>query len=216
MSRIGCTVESSGFRFVIMVASLGGLAPMTEILSQLPATFPVPVLIVQHRTALRDPGSLAKLLQQVTPLPVRPGRPEVTPWRPGVTVMPAATVATIGSTQQVDIRPKHAGDLPGDTLLASAAQAAAPGSGLAVILSGMQRDGSIGICAVKRHGGRVLVQDPATARAPDMPVSAIATGCVDFVLSARHIGAALVTLTMAPGGAQLFAVPAPHWAAYTA
>lgn len=41
--------------------------------------------------------------------------------------------------------------------------------------------------AIKRHGGRVLAQDPATARAGRMPSSAIATGCVDFVLPLRRL-----------------------------
>ena len=63
---------------------------------------------------------------------------------------------------------------------------------------------------MKRFGGRVLAQDPATARAASMPSSAIATGCVDFVLPPHRLAAALIALTMAPGGASLPAVPAPH------
>jgi two-component system chemotaxis response regulator CheB len=46
-----------------------------------------------------------------------------------------------------------------------------------------------------------------------MPVSAIATGCIDFVLPPHRIAAALIALTMAPGGASLLTVPSPHWAA---
>jgi two-component system chemotaxis response regulator CheB len=45
-----------------------------------------------------------------------------------------------------------------------------------------------------------------------MPSNAIATGCVDFVLPLERIAAALVALTMAPGGAELLAVPTPSWA----
>jgi two-component system chemotaxis response regulator CheB len=73
-------------------------------------------------------------------------------------------------------------------------------------------DGTRGIRPVKRYGGRVLAQDPATARAASMPSNAIATGCVDFVLPPRRLAAALIALTMAPGGASLLAVAAPHWA----
>ena len=46
-----------------------------------------------------------------------------------------------------------------------------------------------------------------------MPASAIATGCVDFVLPPHRLAAALIALTMAPGAAALLSVPAPHWAA---
>jgi two-component system, chemotaxis family, protein-glutamate methylesterase/glutaminase len=66
--------------------------------------------------------------------------------------------------------------------------------------------------AVERHGGRVIVQDPTTARAPGMPSSAIATGRADFVLAPERIPCALITPAMAAGGAELFSVPLPHWA----
>ena len=77
---------------------------------------------------------------------------------------------------------------------------------------GMLHDGAEGVRAVKRYGGRVIAQDPATACAPGMPAAAIATGCTDFVLSPERIPYALITLAMAPGGAELFSVPLPHWA----
>jgi two-component system chemotaxis response regulator CheB len=99
----------------------------------------------------------------------------------------------------------------GDTLLTSLATAAGPRA-IAVVLTGMLRDGALGVRAVKRHGGRVLVQDPATARAASMPASAIATGCVDFVLPLERISTALTALAMAPGGADLFTVPIAPWA----
>jgi two-component system chemotaxis response regulator CheB len=83
---------------------------------------------------------------------------------------------------------------------------------IAVVLTGMLDDGARGVRAVKRHGGRVLVEDPQTARASSMPAHAIATGCVDFTLPNHRIAAALLTLAVAPGGAELFAVPTPAWA----
>jgi two-component system, chemotaxis family, protein-glutamate methylesterase/glutaminase len=47
-----------------------------------------------------------------------------------------------------------------------------------------------------------------------MPTAAMATGCIDFVIPLDRLGAALIALTMAPGGADLLAVPSPAWAAY--
>ncbi|MDT7577303.1 MAG: two-component system, chemotaxis family, protein-glutamate methylesterase/glutaminase, partial [Pseudonocardiales bacterium] len=82
---------------------------------------------------------------------------------------------------------------------------------IAVVLTGMLDDGAQGVRAVKRNGGRVLVQEPATARAAGMPSAALATGCVDFALPLDRIAHALVTFVMAPGGAEVFTVPTPAW-----
>ena len=65
---------------------------------------------------------------------------------------------------------------------------------------------------LKRHGGRTIAQDPATAHAPSMPLAALATGCVDLVMPLAHIAPALIALTMAPGAADLFRVPPSPWA----
>jgi two-component system chemotaxis response regulator CheB len=81
-----------------------------------------------------------------------------------------------------------------------------------VILTGRLADGANGCRAVKRNGGRVLVQDPATAEASSMPAHAIATGCVDFVLPPDRLASAVLALTTAPGGAELLTVPVPPWA----
>jgi two-component system chemotaxis response regulator CheB len=53
----------------------------------------------------------------------------------------------------------------------------------------------------------VLVQDPATAEAAEMPLAAMRTGCVDFALPLRAIPAALTALVMVRGVAEFFAVP---------
>jgi len=212
MSATGHSVAPGRFRFVVVVASLGGLPVLTTVLDGLPAAFPVPVLVISHRP-YRDQDTLAALLQKRTSLPVRAGTPGLSTWGPGVTVIPGGTQATLTSGGQLALerdtgRPSGGGD----TLLASVAESARPGHVIAVILSGMLHDGTDGVRPVKRLGGRVLAQDPATARAASMPSNAIATGCVDFVLPPHRLATALIALTMAPGGASLLAVPAPHWA----
>lgn len=212
MSANGRSGDPGRFQFVVMVASLGGLPVLTTVLNGLPASFPVPVLVVSHRPHQKQ-DILAALLQKRSSLPVRAGTPGLSMYGPGITVIPGGTSATLADGRELALHPgaKHL-NTGGDSLLASAAEAARPGHAIAVILSGMLHDGAEGIRPVKRSGGRVLAQDPATARAPSMPASAIATGCVDFVLPPHRIAAALVALTMAPGGASLLAVPSPHWA----
>ena len=92
-----------------------------------------------------------------------------------------------------------------DALLSSAAGAFGTRM-IAVVLSGRLDGGARGVREVKRHGGRVIVEDPDTAAAPAMPIAALATGCVDFVLAPNTIGDALVALCAATGAADLFRV----------
>lgn len=211
MSAIRHSAGSAPFQFVVVVASVGGLPVLSTLLRGLPDTFPVPVLIVSHRPR-QSHDTLSDLLRRQTSLPVRAGIPGLTSWGPGVTVIPGGTSATFAGDRQLlleqETRPMNTG---GDALLGSVA-AARHGPAIGVILSGMLNDGTEGIRAVKRNGGRVLAQDPATARAGSMPASALATGCVDFVLPPHRIAPALVALTMAPGAADLLTVPIPHWA----
>jgi two-component system chemotaxis response regulator CheB len=87
---------------------------------------------------------------------------------------------------------------------------------IAVVLTGRLTDGAAGVRAIKRRGGRVIVQDEATAEAFAMPSAALATGCADFVLPLHTISAALVSLVMVPGAEELFRVRLNPWAAASA
>jgi two-component system, chemotaxis family, protein-glutamate methylesterase/glutaminase len=200
-----------GFRLAVVVGSLGALPVLRSLVAGLPPSFPVPVLAVLHRTASRHTGQLAALLQRDTSLPVRTATPGLSAWLPGITVIPGGSCATMNSAGELGLHPVAGRDLGGDGLLDSAAAAARPSPAIGVVLSGMLRDGTDGVRTIKRNGGRVLVQDPATARASSMPASAIATGCVDYVLPPHRLAPALIALVMAPGGASLLAVPTPHW-----
>lgn len=204
------------FELVVVIASSGGLSPLSALLAGLPASFPVPLLVMRHHPASERQDRLAWLLAKRTVLPVRCARRGIFAHSPGVTVIPHGHTAAAAAGGYLRLRPQACQNGPGrtdgDALLASAATACAPGSVIGVVLSGMMHDGTEGIRAVKRHGGRVLAQDPATAQARNMPASAIATGCVDFILAPERMPAALISLAMAPGGAQLLTVPLPHWA----
>jgi two-component system chemotaxis response regulator CheB len=203
----------TAFRFevVTLLASLGGLEGFTAVLRALPATFPARVVVVQHGAHDDHPERLAQVLAPVTALPVQTARTgtRLEPG-PGVTVVPSGRSATLDQDRTLTltaIEPSRAGDI----LLASLAPVVGPAA-IAVVLTGRLSDGARGVRMIKRHGGRVLVQDPATARAEGMPSHAIATGCLDFVLPLDRIPQALVALTMAPGGAALLNVPTPAWA----
>ena len=57
----------------------------------------------------------------------------------------------------------------------------------AVIVSGYDGDGADALCGIKAVGGIIIAQGPETAVKPDMPASAIASGCIDLVLSPEDI-----------------------------
>jgi two-component system chemotaxis response regulator CheB len=201
---------TSNFGRVVIVASLGGIQAMTAVLSGLPATYPVPIAVVQHRRRTDTKDLLAPILARRTGLPTRVAEAGVAADQLGITVVPAETTTTIDESGRWVLADCPPDGEPGNALLTSSARSTPPT--VAVVLTGSLADGADGCRAVKRGGGRVLAQDPATARASSMPANAIATGCADFVLPLERISSALLAFTTAPGAAELLAVPLPPWA----
>jgi two-component system chemotaxis response regulator CheB len=197
------------FGRVVVVASLGGVQVMTTFLSGLPATYPIPIAVVQHRRRTSGRDLLAPILAGRTRLPTRLAETGCAADEIGITVVPSETTATIDDAGRWALDDSTANAEPGNALLISSARATPT---VAVILTGGLGDGAEGCRAVKRRGGRVLAQDPATARAASMPATAIATGCADFVLPPDRLAPAVLALTIAPGAAELLAVPLTPWA----
>ena len=65
---------------------------------------------------------------------------------------------------------------------------------IAVIVSGYDGDGAAALCGIKEVGGITIAQKPETAGQPDMPLSAIASGCIDFILSPEDIAKEIVRI----------------------
>jgi chemotaxis response regulator CheB len=68
---------------------------------------------------------------------------------------------------------------------------------VAVIVSGYDGDGAAALCGIQQVGGITIAQKLDTAVQPDMPESAIATGCIDFVLSPEGIAQKIVRIAHA-------------------
>ena len=68
---------------------------------------------------------------------------------------------------------------------------------VAVIVSGYDGDGAAALCGIKEVGGTTIAQKPDTAGQPDMPESAIASGCIDFVLAPEDIAQEIVRIAHA-------------------
>jgi two-component system, chemotaxis family, protein-glutamate methylesterase/glutaminase len=65
---------------------------------------------------------------------------------------------------------------------------------IAVIVSGYDRDGAAALCGIKEIGGITIAQKLNTSSHPSMPESAIASGCIDFVLSPEDIARQIVRI----------------------
>jgi two-component system, chemotaxis family, protein-glutamate methylesterase/glutaminase len=185
------------FDIVVLAGSAGGLDALTTVLSSLPSDFPIPVAVVLHRSS-QGPNLLADVLSRHTTLRVtqakagellRPGTVYLAPSDLHLSVTPARTFALTGGGRQSYVLSSA------DPLFLSVARVYAERV-VAVVLSGSGHDGAEGARAVGRVGGRVLVQDEATAQAFGMPAAAIATGEVDAVLPLGAIGPALLQLAI--------------------
>jgi two-component system chemotaxis response regulator CheB len=181
---------------VVMSASAGGLVPLRTVIRLLPADLPAAVIIAKHMEA---DSLLPQIFSVDAAMPVtsitsgsilRAGVIYVCPGAQHVVVNPDATV-TLSRRERVNyFRPS------GDWLFFSAA-ASFRERAFGVVLSGYQNDGSEGARAIQAAGGVVFAQDPMTCERPDMPMAAIATGAVRFVLAPEELARALTGMVRA-------------------
>jgi two-component system chemotaxis response regulator CheB len=185
--------KGSADDLVVIGGSVGGIDALHTILSALPPDFAGAIAIVQHRMAARA-ALLAELLRAWTALDVRDAEDGDLLVEGRVFIAPADRHMFITRERSIAL---HAGQ-PIHHVLSSAeplfeSAAIAFGARLtAVVITGGDSDGSIGVRVVKEHGGTVIAQDPATAANPSMPLAAISTGAVDRVLPLDAIAGALV------------------------
>jgi two-component system chemotaxis response regulator CheB len=180
------------YDMVVMAASYGGIHALGEVLGGLPADFPVPVAIVQHRTS-NPPNLLPKVIGRFTPLAVKTAE-EGEVMRPGTVYLAPPElhlrvqrggVCHLSDGQR--IRHVRSSANP----LFDSAAGVFEGRLIAVVLTGGDSDATDGVQSVREHGGLVIAQDETTSLAFGMPRSAIATGCVDQILPLGEIGPAL-------------------------
>jgi len=184
------------FPVVCVGGSAGGLDAYTRLLKHLPADMGVAIVIVNH---LRK---VATLLHEILP---------------HYTKMPVELI-----TERLDIEPDHVYIIPAKvdlhildgefrlepiskprgwpdviTVFMRSLTEHWNGKLIAVIVSGFDGDGAAALCGIKEVGGTTIAQKPSTAGQPDMPESAIASGCIDFILSPEDIAKKIIQITQA-------------------
>lgn len=181
------------FPVICVGGSAGGLDAYTRLLQNLPADMGVAIVIVNH---LR---TVATLLHEILPR---------------YTKMPVELI-----TEGLDIQPNHVFIIPEQrdlhviddefrlkpiskprgwpdviTVFLRSITRHWDGKLIAVIVSGYDGDGADALCGIKEVGGITIAQKPDTAVQPDMPESAIASGCIDFVLSPENIAREIIRI----------------------
>lgn len=179
------------FPIVCVGGSAGGLEAYVRLLEQLPAKMGVAIVIVNHirKTATMLPTIL-----------------------PRYTKMPVERI-----TENLDIEPDHVYIIPENrdlhilngefrlkpiskpkgwpdviTVFMNSLTENWDGKLIAVIVSGFDGDGSAALCGIREVGGITIAQKPETAVQPDMPESAIESGCIDFILSPEDIAQEII------------------------
>jgi chemotaxis response regulator CheB len=188
--------SAKDFPVVCVGGSAGGLDAYIRLLEHLPADMGVAIVIVNH---LRTMGTM---LQEILP---------------GYTKMPVELI-----TERLLIEPNHVFIIPGHsdlhvldgqfilkpiskprgwpdviTVFLRSLTQNWDGKLIAVIVSGYDGDGAAALCGIKEVGGITIAQKPDTAVQPDMPESAIESGCIDFILSPEDIALEIVRIAHA-------------------
>jgi two-component system chemotaxis response regulator CheB len=180
-----------------IVASTGGPAALASVLAGVPAGLAVPVLVVQHISAGFTEG-LVRWLDGCVPSAVGLARDRAAAG-PGVWFAPDGAHLRLDDSYRLrlDFETEVGPHRPsGDVLLRSLAEVAGPGA-VAVVLTGMGRDGAQGLAAVGGAGGLTIAQLPSSAVIDGMPVAAIEQGA-QCVLELEQIGRLLGSLETIP------------------
>jgi chemotaxis response regulator CheB len=189
------------FPVVCVGGSAGGLDAYIRLLRHLPADMGVAIVIVNH---LR---TVATMLHEILP---------------NYTKMPVELI-----TEKLLIEPNHVFIIPEQrdlhvldgefrlkpiskprgwpdviTVFLRSLTEHWTGKLIAVIVSGFDGDGAAALCGIKEVGGITIAQKLDTAGQPDMPESAIASGCIDFVLSPEDIAQEIVRISGSPSSAR--------------
>ena len=188
------TTEAPGTRpqIIVLGASAGGLHAIEHVLRSLPRGFPVPIVVVQHRSR-ESTDAYAELISKSSQLPVREVEDGDVLRAPGVYLAPPDYHVLIepGRTALSIDDPVSYSRPSIDVLFESAADTYGAGV-VAVLLTGANADGARGLLRVKEAGGYAIVQNPQTAESPEMPAAAIAMAPVDLVLELDRIAGAIV------------------------
>ena len=181
------------FPIVCVGGSAGGLDAYIRLLQKLPPDMGAAIVIVNHITAM--PTQLHEVLPRFSSMPVDLITESLSIEPNRVFIIPA------NRDLHVDDKAFHLKPLSKPhgwpdviTVFLRSLTKCWDGKLIAVIVSGYDGDGAAALCDIQEAGGITIAQKPETAKQPDMPESAIASGCIDFILSPEEIASEIVRI----------------------
>ncbi len=179
---------------IVIGTSLGGMRALSILLAALPADFDPPIAAVQHRYRASNEG-LPAYLRTKSKLPVVDVDDKLF-IRPRHVYLAPADYHLLVEQGSFDLSkdPAVKYSRPSIDVLFESAADAYRAQCVAVLLTGSNDDGAQGLVRVKKQGGFVIVEDPASAEAPEMPRAGIDAAQVDRILPLDRIGPFLVEL----------------------
>jgi two-component system chemotaxis response regulator CheB len=184
---------SNDFPVVCVGGSAGGLNAYTRLVQNLPTDMGVAVVIVNHLRTVAT--MLHKILPRYTAMPVALITEKLIIQPNRVFIPEKRDLHMLDGEFRLKPISKPRGWPDVITVFLRSMAEHWSGQLIAVIVSGYDGDGAAALCEIKEVGGITIAQKLDTAAQPDMPQSAIASGCIDFVLSPEDIARQIVQIT---------------------
>lgn len=183
------------FDVIAIAASAGGLVAIRQVLGALPADLAAAIVIVQHLDP-KHPSMLASILARRTALTVKEAQEGDVLSPGGVFIAPPNRHLLVNGDGTLSLTQTELVHFvrPSADLLFESVAASFQTHAIAVVLSGTGTDGVMGVQAIKKMGGVVIVQDKESSEFAGMPTAAQRTGSADFVLPLDAIAPQLVHL----------------------
>jgi PAS domain S-box-containing protein len=173
----------------VIGASAGGLEALSEFLSHLPEPMDKLAIVVAQHLSPHHPSQLVELLGHTTCWPVSEIQPDMPIVAGQVYVVPPQSEASFsGGSFQLQTSDEAIGPKPSVEQIFRSLALQSGLQSIAIVLSGAGKDGAQGLAPVKRAGGWVFAQTPEVAQHKGMPLAAIQTGHVDYVMTPAEMG----------------------------
>lgn len=174
--------KTKKYKAVVIGSSAGGLAVLTSLLEKLPTDYPLPVMIVQHRS--KDHNELLEsVLQERCQIKIKQADDKEDILKGHVYLAPPDYHLLVNSDQTFSLSVDEPVQFsrPSISVLFESAAEVYRDQLVGIILTGTSSDGSGGMRSIKQMGGTTIAQDPAEASYSYMPAASIETGSIDEI-----------------------------------